>query len=332
MKPLLIEASFPKLKCDISQLKAQIESQGGVLPSLDGMTRETVLEVRLWHVLYLMTNSRSSDAAPLIDTLVFDESYSDLPVLHVSWLWLARMSIFIGNDDFMLALGAAENALLKMADITSKKKEDFLAILASLLYNLASVHHSLGDNARAKKELTKCQKLYERLVKKNERRFSAMLLYAIEASTSIISSKAQQMEVLKHYDDEVKLYTSMLSNGDSKKTREALINLVNSLKKEGDIMLEMGNGRDAAKYYTKALRYQKKVSSYMGHKELVLSIGLAKALNKVANRRESAEQLLLSLQPLARRLNATNEQIEIENLLNNKNKNTNIMTLLKGIF
>ena len=52
----------------------------------------------------------------------------------------------------------------------------------------------------------------------------------------------------------------------------------------------------------------------------------------MANRRESAEQLLQSLQPLAKKLNATNEIIEIENLLNNKNKNTNIMTLLKGIF
>ena len=331
MKPLLIDASFPKLTCDIDALKAQLDSSD-FRADFENMSRTMMLELKLWMVLNLMTTGKTSDAAPAIDTLVFDESYSDMPPLYVSWLWLARMSIFIGNDDFMLALGAAENALTQMVDITSKKKEDFLAILASLLYNLAAVHNSLGDNARAKKELTKCQKLFERLVKKNERRFSPMLLYAIEASTSIISSKAQQMEVLKHYDDEVKLYTGMLNNGDSKKTREALVNLVNSLKKEGDIMLDMGNGRNAAKYYTKALRYQKKVSTHMGHKELVLSIGLAKALNKVVNRRESAEQLLQSLQPLAKRLNATNELIEIENLLNNKSKNTNIMTLLKSIF
>lgn len=331
MKPLLIDASFPKLGSDITVAKAQI-STIGKQPDLEGLSREAVLEVHLWQVLYLINNGRSAEAAPLIDTLVFDESYSDMPALYVSWLWLARMSIFVANSDFMLALGAAENALTQMVDITNKKKEDFLAILASLLYNLAAVHNSLGDSARAKKELTKCQKLFERLVKKNERRFSPMLLYAIEASTSILTSKAQQMEVLKHYDDEVKLYTGMLNNGDSKRTREALINLVNSLKKEGDIMLEMGNGRNAAKYYTKALRYQKKVSTHMGHKELVLSIGLAKALNKVVNRRESAEQLLQSLQPLAKRLNATNELIEIENMLNNKNKNTNIMSLLKSIF
>jgi len=331
MKPLLLDASFPKLTCDITVAKAQID-QLNKIPDFSVMSREMMLEVHLWHVYYLITNGNNDNAALKIDTLVFDERYNDMPRLYVSWLWLARMTIFISNNDHMLALGAAENALLQLVEITQKKKEDYLAILASLLYNLASVHNSIGDKARAKKELTKCQKLFERLVKKNERRFSPMLLYAIEASTSIITSKTQQMNVLKHYDDEVKLYTSMLNDGDSKKTREALTNLVNSLKKEGDIMLEMGNGRNAAKYYTKALRYQKKVSSNMGHKELALSIGLAKALNKVANRRESAEQLLQSLLPLAKRLNATNEVIEIENLLNNKSKNTNIMALLKGIF
>lgn len=330
MKPLLIEASFSKLATPSNVASTYIDSLGNLTTPPD-MSREMVIDLRLWQVLRFMLAGKNDDAAPLIDTLVFDESYSDITPLHLSWLWLARMTIFIANNDYMLALGAAENALTQMVEVTSKK-EDFLAILASLLYNLATVHNNLGDNARAKKELTKSQKLFERLVKKNERRFSPMLIYSIEASTSIITSKAQLMGVLKHYDDEVKIYTSMLANGDSKKTREALINLVNSLKKEGDIMLEMGNGRNAAKYYTKALRYQKKVSTHMGHKELTLSIGLAKALNKVANRRESAEQLLRSLQPLARRLNATNEAIEIENLLNNKNKNTNIMSLLKSIF
>ncbi|MBQ2164368.1 MAG: hypothetical protein II445_07665, partial [Muribaculaceae bacterium] len=161
MKPLLIEASFPKLSTDITVAKAQIDTLDKQ-PSFENMSRTQVLEVNLWHVLHLMVNERNAEAAPLIDTLVFDESYGDMPRLHVSWLWLARMSIFITNSDYMLALGAAENALLQMAEITSKKKEDFLAILASLLYNLASVHNSLGDSARAKKELTKCQRLFER--------------------------------------------------------------------------------------------------------------------------------------------------------------------------
>ena len=97
-------------------------------------------------------------------------------------------------------------------------------------------------------------------------------------------------------------------------------------------MLEMGNSRNAVKYYTKALRYQKKLNVAMGERELQLSIGLSKALMRLINRRAAAEQLLTSLLPLARRLGASREVIEIENLLAGKSKNFNIMSLLKGIF
>ena len=118
MKPLLLDASFPKLVNDITVAKAQID-QLNKMPDFETMSREMMLEVKLWHVYYLISNDRSEDAAPLIDTLVFDESYSDMPRLYVSWLWLARMTIFISNNDHMLALGAAENALLHLVEITN---------------------------------------------------------------------------------------------------------------------------------------------------------------------------------------------------------------------
>lgn len=70
----------------------------------------------------------------------------------------------------------------------------------------------------------------------------------------------------------------------------------------------------------------------LGERELRISIGLARALLRIINRRAAAEQLLNSLLPLARKLQASNEVIEIENLLSNKNRNVNIMTLLKSIF
>ena len=69
----------------------------------------------------------------------------------------------------------------------------------------------------------------------------------------------------------------------------------------------------------------------MGERELTLSIALAKALIRLVNRRAAAEQLLNSRLPLAQRLQATKEITEIEQLLNNRNKNHNIMTMLKGI-
>lgn len=332
MKRLLIEESMPTLSSAfLAEFELQVKQGGGALPPQPQQCDDTNWRQCLcWYVNYLMLKNRSDEAATLIDSWVNDDSLMAFPHITHAWVWLVRMTIYIAHSDRSAALSAAENSLRELVEVTNKRSVDFLAILASLLYNLAIIHHENGDNNRAVKELTKAQKIFERLVKRNERRFSPMMLYSIEASTTIYKSRAKQMSVFEHYHNNAQLYTAMLSEGGTK-ARTALNNLVESLKKEGDLMLILGNPRNAAKFYSKALRYQKKASRTMGHKELVLSIGLAKALIRLANRRDAAEQLLNSLLPLAQRINATEEIIEIEQLLNNKNKNINIMTLLKGL-
>ncbi len=332
MKPLLLESAFPTLHNDMTIAVAQIESTGQ-MPVTEGLEPPVVLDMTMSYVLFLVKDQRTTAAMQAIEYLVYADDNDRLPLLYASWLWLARMTLMIADGQPTLALSSAESALQQLTEITSKKGEDFQAQLAGILYNLAMIHHTTGDGSRAAKELTRAQKLYERLASRNDARFSAMLLYAVEASTDIIQSRTKQMNVLAHYQSTTELYTAMLEQGgDAGQTREALTALVDSLKNEGDIMLQMGNGRNAVKYFTKALRYQKKLGEPLGHKDLVLSIGLAKGLMRLINRRAAAEQLLTSLLPLARRLQAHNEVIEIENLLLGKNKNNSIMTLLKGIF
>ena len=332
MNSLPITIALPRLKNDMTIASAQMVTSGA-MPPTKGLDQGIVNEMMMCYAEYLITNNRNLEAEQIIENILYDEERTqELPLLHAAWLWLARMALLIEENNPSLALGAAESALLELNDHQGKKTEDFNAIVAALLLNLALAHHQMGDNSRAAKELTKAQQLLERLAKRNEARFSAMLLMAVEASTEVIKSKTKQMNVLAYYQSASELYMSELNSGDSNDTRTALSNLVDTLGKEGDIMLEMGNGRNAVKYYTKALRYQKKLGEKMGHRDLQLSIGLAKALMRLINRRAAAEQLLRSLLPLAQRLEATAEAHEIQDLLNNKNKNVNIMTLLKSIF
>lgn len=330
MEHLLIDVSTPTFQTDISRLTSVVEDTGNE-PDFLSLNAQQRQDMTVWWVRYLMLHDREGEAASCIDNAVFNDEIDEWPLLFHSWLWLARMSVFIKNNDFILALGSAENALNVLVEVTNKRNEDFLAILASLLYNLAIVHSQSDDNSRAVKELTKAQKLLERLVKRDSARFSAMLVHAVEASTSIYKNRANQMNILAHYQHTTELYTAMLNEGGAEKTREALENLVDSLKNEGDLLLQMGNARGAVKFYTKSLRYQKKISNTMGERELTLSIALAKALIRLVNRRAAAEQLLNSLLPLAQRLEATKEIAEIEQLLNNRSKNFNIMTMLKGL-
>ncbi len=332
MNSLSISVAMPRLNNDMTIARAQM-AVGESMPSSKGLDDAIVTEMKMCYIDYLITNKRDLEAEQVIEEFIYDdERMQSLPELHAAWLWLARMALLIDGGNPSLSLGAAENALLVLSGHMGKKNEDFNAIVAALLFNLALAHHDMGDNSRAAKELTKAQQLLERLSKRNEARFSAMLLMAVEASTEVIKSKTKQMNVLAHYQSASELYMSELDSGDANATRTALSNLVDTLGKEGDIMLEMGNSRNAVKYYTKALRYQKKLGERMGERDLHLSIGLAKALMRLINRRAAAEQLLRSLLPLAQRLDASAEITEIQDLLNNKNKNVNIMTLLKSIF
>jgi glycerophosphoryl diester phosphodiesterase len=332
MNSLPITVALPRFKNDMTIARAQMAT-AGTMPSSKGLEPNIVTEMQMCYAEYLIANKRDLEAEQVIEEFIYDdERMQQLPELYAAWLWLARMALLIDGGNPSLSLGAAENALLVLSGHQGKKTEDFNAIVAALLYHLALAHHDMGDNSRAAKELTKTHQLLERLTKRNEARFSAMLLMAVEASTEVIKSKTKQMNVLAHYQSASELYMSELKSGDANATRTAMQNLVETLGKEGDIMLEMGNGRNAVKYYTKALRYQKKLGEKMGHRDLQLSIGLAKALIRLINRRAAAEQLLRSLLPLAQRLDATAEVNEIQDLLNNKNKNVNIMTLLKSIF
>ncbi|MCQ2288693.1 MAG: hypothetical protein MJZ74_06305 [Muribaculaceae bacterium] len=333
MKPLLLDFAFPHLNNDMTIALAQIKRTGN-MPPLAGLDSDVVLDIHMTYAQYLISDHRTVQASQVIDNLIYDdETEPNMPPIYNTWLWVARMTLLIEEEAWALALGSAENALQQLASIKGKKSEDFMALLVAILYNLAAVHNAGGDNSRASKELTKAQQLLERLCKKNNDRFSAMLLYAVEASTDIISSRTKQMNVLAHYQAIIDANTLKLSSAASQsETRKALTELVDTLRKEGEIMLQMGNGRNAVKYYTKALRYHKKLNEPLGMTELTLSIGLARALMRLINRRAAAEQLLTSLLPLARKLGASNEIIEIENLLSNKTHNFNIMTLLKGIF
>ena len=329
MRPLLLQTAMPALKSDMTIAVAQIEATAA-MPPTDGLDSAVVLDMTMSYVSFLVRDNRTAAALQVVEYLVYADDADTLPHLYAAWLWLVRMS---REGQFTLALGSAENCLTRLTEIQGKKSEDFLAILAGVLYNLTAIHHALGESSRAQKELTKAQKLYERLAKKNDRRFSAMLLHAVDASTDIIQSRKKQMSVLAHHQSNTELYTAMLERGtDAGETRAAMVALIDSLRGEGDILLQMGNGRNAVKYYTKALRYRKKLGEPMSMKDLTLSIGLAKALMRLINRRAAAEQLLNSLLPLAHRLNAHDQVIEIENLLQGKNKTTSIMTLLKGIF
>lgn len=245
-----------------------------------------------------------------------------------AWIQLVKARALIAGEAFDEAVGACADALRTLLAEPDKKHTDFLALVAGTLFDLAYCHFKIGDSKHAEKELIKAQKILDKLTKKDNARFAASLVAAIEASTEIFHSKLKLMNLLAHYQVATELYQDKLASG----VDSAVASLVDSLKKQGDIHLQLCNFRDAVKYYTKALRYSKKINSSMGMSELRISLNLAKALLNIINRHAAGRQLLDSLLPLAVKLNAKAEIAEIRNLQNEAMKAIDVMAIIKNLF
>lgn len=324
MKQLAYDMAFPSLDADIAQWQEQI-IENETLPT-ELMEADESRDVHRWFVLYLLQNGNFDRAEHELATINRDV-YAG--TLGGAWLCLADMMLQIERNEPAEALLAGEQALRVMASIdTDRSEPDYIAIVAGVIYNLAMVHHRVGENVRAEKELMKAQKLLEKLAKKNKLRFGAAVVNAIEASTTIFNSRLKQMNVLAHYQVATDLYLDKANKG----ITQAIYDLVESLRQEGDLHLKIGNYRDAVKYYTKAIRYQKKVTPKMGERELRISINMGRALLHITGRQSTGEQLLRSLLPLADRLDAVSEKNEIQALLDHKGKSFDFMGFVKKLF
>lgn len=325
MKPLSFKVTFPALSADIDKWKSHIETSGE-LPSLAKVEKDVAAQVQRWFLLYLIQRGDLKKAQEVLASVNRDDFANSLGGV---WLYLAEMSILIEQKDFSESLFAGEQCLRALASIgVDKTDKDYVAIVAGVLYNLALIHNQIGENGRAEKELVKAQKIFEKLAKKDKDRFGEALINSVEASTTIFNSRLKQMNVLAHYQVATDMYLNKANRG----TTQAILDLVNSLKEEGDLHLKIGNYRDAVKYYTKALRYQKKITSKMGKKDLEISINLGKALLHIINRQATGEQLLRSLIPLAERLDAKNEINEINSILEHKGRSFDFVSFVKKLF
>ena len=324
MKPLSLDIVFPEPDCDISKWQEIIVETGNLPTEL--MREEESLVVHAWYVLYLIKEGLEEKAERVLASINRDQYTSSL---CGAWLYLADMALLIERNEIAEALIAGEQVLRMLAEMdVDRTHADYVALVAGVVYCLALLHHNVGENVRAEKELVKAQKLFEKLAKKNKARFGAAIVNAIEASTTIFNSRLKQMNVLAHYQVTTDLYLDKANRG----VTQAIYDLVDSLQKEGDLHLKIGNYRDAVKYYTKALRYQKKVTPKMGERELRISINMGRALLHITARQSTGEQLLRSLLPLAERLDAINEKNEIQALLDHKGKSFDFMSFLKKIF
>ena len=207
-------------------------------------------------------------------------------------------------------------SLQLLAVCDNKKNTEVTAMTAALLYDYAVLCHNNRRKTKAEKALGKASAIYNRLQKSQSERFVEAAAYTAAATTEIYRSKIKMLNTLAHHQAATEYYTDAVKSG----AAEAMNSLINSISKEAETMFEMEHYRTAVRLYTKAVRYQQKLSPKFGIKELRLSLQLAEALLYLPMRKETGIRLLETLQASAQKLNAEKELEKINAYLDGQLK------------
>ena len=238
-------------------------------------------------------------------------------------------AIYLRTDMLEEARLSAANALNLLAQSPRRKDEPFLAILASLLYDIALMHNSSGQHTQAERAIEKSMKLFDRLAKANPTRYGSPHLMAINASTAIYHSRDKQLRTLAEYQVAANTYMRMLSDG----IEDAGLRLVETLAGEGHTLVKMNKHREAIQYFSRAIKYLTKISPEFDRQHLILSIDLGEALLANKPTREKGIHLLNTMLYKATKINAGDQHRRIVDiLLSAKNSTLDIFGFWHKLF
>lgn len=238
-------------------------------------------------------------------------------------------SIYIHADMMAEALQSAATALNLLVQKPKRKDEPFLAMLASLLYDIAHIHHSRDEHKQAERAIEKSMKLFERLARNNPARYGSAHLLALNASTSIYQSRIKQTKTLAEHQAAASNYLRQMDEG----IEDAGMRLVESLAAEGRTLVKMNRHRDAIQYFTRALKYLTKIAPDFSRQHLELSIDLGEALLTIKASREKGIHLLNTMLYKAIKINADDQHRRIVDILiNSKNPSLDIFSFWHKLF
>lgn len=238
-------------------------------------------------------------------------------------------ALFIEKEDTDSAMASAASALTLLSQEAKRKDEPFMAILGSLLYDIAYLHTQRKEYRQAERELAKSLKIFERLAKTKPERYATPHVMALNAATATYRNRVRQAELLAHYQAATSTYLQLVNSG----VGDATGRLVDSITAEGDTLAQMGRHREAMQYYTRALKYLTKIEPEFTLKQLHLSIRLGEAMLKVGPMKEKGIHLLNTMLHKATKINATEEHRRIVDILfNAKSSSLDILGLWHKVF
>lgn len=240
---------------------------------------------------------------------------------------LTAANIEAGLSDQALRTAAATLSLL--ATNPRRKDEPFLAVLSSLLYDIAFLHSERDEYKQAERELEKSMRILNRLAKTNPARYGSPHIMAMNATTTVYRNCERQAELLAAHQAATNEYLQMVNSG----VTDATGRLVDSLATEAETLARMGRHREAVQFYMRALKLLTKIEPVTTMKQLRLSIELGDSMMHIEQMRDKAIHLLNTMLHKATKLNAADEHRRIVDILAaSRSRDLDILGLWHKIF
>lgn len=336
MKAISLEGVFAKPTTDVSSLQAIIRSNSSMselrhaIREVEFATAYDFLRLTAVEKVERGEIERAIAGLKEIDALITRAGDDDSRLLDIhAALMQILTALLIEKDDMDGAMVTAASTLTLLSQEAKRKDEPFLAILGSLLYDIAFIHTQRKEYKQAERELAKTLKIFERLAKTNPERYATPHVMALNAATATYRNRVKQAELLVHYQVATSTYLQEVNSG----VGEATDRLVDSITAEGDTLAQMGRHREAMQYYTRALKYLTKIEPDFTLKQLRLSISLGEAMLRVGAMKEKGIHLLNTMLHKATKIGATDEHRRIVDILfNARSSSLDILGLWYKIF
>lgn len=256
----------------------------------------------------LMKNPDTTRNLELLEKLT-EETDSESALLPTLYGFLTHQHLMAGNQD--LATRSAAQGLTLLSQTPKRRDEPFLATLAHLLADLAEIHSSRGQHRAAERAIEKAARLFGRLARSNHNRYGAAHLRTLATVTQVCTSRATQANLLSRYLSDTETYLAQAHGG----SREAALELCNSLARAGRTLAAMGKHREAVQYFTRSIKYLGKIQPEFTVEQLEMSVDLGESLLAVKQTRDKGIHLLNTMLHKAVRLNALDTHARIVRVL-----------------
>lgn len=198
-------------------------------------------------------------------------------------------------EKFDESLERTVEALKEIRNFSDFSHTEFKALLATLLFDLSQVHFSLKDYKQSEKELETLFRVLENLLKEDSERFGPYHVLAMELSTRILRSRKKTLDLLAKQ----QINTGILYEKVNAGVAAATDKLVESLRKDAELMAQSGDYRGAVRYYMEAVKLAKKRTGRVGRREVRMTIDMARAMMHSRSERDRALRLLNAVLPHA---------------------------------